>query len=682
MTTKAERDELLLLQPRRVEADQSYHDLDSPIMTDAEYDALCRRITELEALYPDLAVAHGVGSTPSRGFAKVLHHTPMLSLKNAFTPEDVAAFHASVVTAARTYRLPPPSYMSEWKADGLAMSLLYRDRKLVRAGTRGNGTEGEDVTANAMTVASIPKMLPADAPDLIEVRGEACMTKEDFRLLNERNAAAGLPLYANPRNAAAGAVRQLDAAETAKRPLLFLAYGVGHEEAFGEGGAPTHALVRSRLTTWGFQLPEATLALDAEGLCANHADAALRRAGLEYDVDGIVHKVDAPALRARLKGSSRTPGWAVAHKFDAERAVTTLNDIFVQVGRTGILTPVANLQPVNVGGVVVSRATLHNADHVAGMDLRPGDTVTIYRSGDVIPRIEGRLTTVERAADSRPWAFPTACPSCGGPVARDDGGAFIRCVSVSTCPAQVMERICHIVSRDVFDVEGLGGESIDELARAGLLRVPADLYRLKAHADTLRGMKGWGKRSTDLLLAAVEARRTVPLARFITALAIREVGRTSGRLLAERFGSWTAFRIACEGLTCNEAEARNALLSVDGIGEVVLREIAAFFADPAAVAGMDDLLSEVTPANHERVVSSGSPVEGKTVVFSGGMERMTRDKMKEHAHTLGAKTSDSVSAKTHYLVAGPGAGSKLAKATALNVDVLSEDEWFTLVGSP
>ena len=665
--------ELAALYQTRDEADTAYHTYDNPVMTDAEYDSLNARISKLEESAGFPARERGVGAAVAEGFRKVRHTVPMMSLSNAFTADDMRSFDASV----RRIAGDNIRYTTEWKIDGLSISLLYIDGKLTTAVTRGDGSEGEDVTANIRTVRSIPLRLKGEFPEEIEIRGEVYMEKEVFRRLNEAQAAAGNKLYANPRNAAAGAVRQLDAGETAKRKLSFIAYAIGHTK--GSALFSTQAELLSGLRKWGFAVTEPVVSSDVTQLMDAHTRASLERAELPFDVDGVVHKVDTLALRDKLGASSRVPRWAIAHKFDPERGITRLRDIVVQVGRTGVLTPVAELEPVNIGGVVVSRATLHNADHISQLDLRIGDTVILYRSGDVIPRIES-VVREHRPVNSEPFIMPVTCPSCGSHTEKEQGSPFIKCSNALSCPAQVTERIRHIASRDIYDIEGLGGEKIDELARAGLLHTTADLYRLKNHRDVITAMEGWGKRSVDILLSSIEARTQLPLHRFIAGLGIREVGRTTGKLLAAKFIEWEAFRnAACASV--NNAFARNALLSVDGIGDVVLKEITAFFTDTAIMEGLDELLSFVTVLPHEQAEATGSPVHGITVVFTGTMERMSRPEMEADAEARGAKVSGSVSKKTGIVVYGPGAGSKLTKAEELGVRRMTEEEWWVFVDS-
>ena len=673
MTLAEARREHQALQAEIARHDVLYHQLDAPEITDAEYDALRRRVLALEAEFPKLAApaepSGKVGAPPARGFAKVHHLRPMLSLDNAFGPDDFNEF------IARAHRFlgsdAPLPLVGEPKIDGLSISLTYRDGKLDRGATRGDGTEGEDVTANVANVASVPQTLAGPAPALIEIRGEVFMTKADFLRLNAAQQEAGQRLFANPRNAAAGSVRQLDPAITATRPVSLFAY------AFGEASEPpaeTHWDYLQRLRAWGFAVNPFSRQLPGPAEAAVYfEEIGAQRAGLPYDIDGVVFKVDSLPLQRRLGFVGRAPRWATAWKFPAERATTVLDDILIQVGRTGSLTPVAALRPVNVGGVVVTRATLHNEDEIARRDLRVGDTVTLQRAGDVIPQIVS-VDVAKRPPGAQPFVFPTACPACGSPAVREEGEAVRRCTNGLTCPAQVVERLIHFVSRPALDIEGLGERTVVEFHGLGWLNTPADIFRLQAHRSDIVTREGWKERSTDALLSSIEARRTVPLDRMIFALGIRRVGATNARLLARHYGTWEAWRAAMLAAADPASEERAALDSIVGVGAAFAEELARFFAEPRNVEALDDLAREVTvqpatPAN------AGGALAGKVVVFTGSLETMSRPEAKARAEALGAKVTDSVSKKTDFVVLGADAGSKAKKAAELGVRTLTEAEW-------
>ena len=672
MANELNLNQLEELRVQREQADVAYHGEDAPIMDDAEYDALCARISSME-VQNGVSPVRGVGSAPSARFLPAKHTMPMLSLDNAFEQSDLVRFDTLVRKT-----LPSPRYLSEPKVDGLSLSLTYENGVLVRASTRGDGATGEDVTANARRITNVPQQLVgADLPRVVDVRGEVYIGKADFTALNERQSAEGARLYANPRNAAAGAVRQINPEVTARRPLRFMAYAIGSWE-----GTPSPTTQESLLTVlrgWGFDIPSWVASDSIEGLMAAHQKLSDERMQVPYDIDGIVHKVDSMDARTRLGMSSRVPRWAIAHKFAPTKAITILNGIDFQVGRTGTLTPVADLEPVNVGGVLVSRATLHNAAHIRRLDLRPGDTVTIYRAGDVIPRVEGVVPGL-RPEHSMPTDMPSTCPSCGGHIEEAEGG-ILKCYNVLSCPAQAVERIRHLASRDVWDIDGLGGGKVEDLVQSGMVKTAADLFRLHLSKDILVSREGWGERSVSLLLNALETRRELALDRFLSGLGIKEVGRTSGRLLAAKFLSWTAFRTAAENAVVGGDSGLSVLLSVEGIGPVVLSEITKFFLDDRLVAGLDDILSEVTILSQEPPAHSASAVAGMTLVFTGTLHSTTREKAEERARLLGAKVSSSVSKNTSLLIAGEAAGSKLAKAEALGVRVMTEEEWITLSGT-
>lgn len=678
--------------------DVHYYTQDAPVISDAEYDALRRRYEALEARFPALrgeaSLSEKVGAKPSEKFAKVRHKVPMLSLANGFDDEDVIDFVARI---RRFLDLPKDAqitFTAEPKIDGLSCSLRYEDGRLVKAATRGDGEEGEDVTANAMTVGNIPHILEGDdVPAVIEVRGEIYMRHADFAALNAQQEAAGKQLFANPRNAAAGSLRQLDARVTASRPLAFFAYAWGDYSALP---ARTQSGVIGTFGRWGLAInPLMTCCHSAEELLSHYREIESERADLGYDIDGVVYKVDDLALQQRLGFISRSPRWALAHKFPAERATTTLLDIDIQVGRTGVLTPVAKLKPVTVGGVVVSNATLHNEEEIARKDVRIGDTVIVQRAGDVIPQITG-VVLDRRAIGSQPFDFPHACPVCGSHAVREinprTGRQDVarRCTGGLTCEAQAVERLKHFVSRNAFDIDGLGEKQLELFFTEGLVRRPQDIFTLAARdarsAQKLKFREGFGETSVRNLFTAIEARRRVALNRFIFALGIRHVGETTAKLLARHYRSFSAFRegalnagrgVSAETLN-NEAWAE--LTSIDGIGEVVADAIVQFFAEPHNIETLDELLAEVTPIAMEATVSD-SPVAGKTVVFTGSLEHMTREEAKAMAERLGAKVAGSVSVKTDLVVAGPKAGSKLDRARELGIQTIDEAAWLELAGA-
>ena len=658
---------------------RAYYVEDAPVISDAEYDALFRRLQEIEARFPDLVTPESptqrVGTAPAPGFAKVRHRTPMLSLGNAFTDEDVRDFASRVRRFLGLDEGEEVTLVAEPKIDGLSASLLYERGRLVRGATRGDGTVGEDVTANLRTIADLPKTLSGDAPDLLEVRGEVYMTKSDFRALNERQEAAGQKTFAAPRSTAAGSVRQLDVSITERRPLHFFAYG------WGEVSAPlaeTHSGALVKLRSLGFTTdPLARTCRDADGALAAYKAIADKRATLDYDIDGVVYKVDRLDWQSRLGFVSRAPRWAVAHKFPPEQATTVLERITIQVGRTGALTPVAELTPVTVGGVVVSRATLHNEDEIARKDIRVGDTVVIQRAGDVIPQVV-EVDKSKRRRGARRFKFPHACPVCQSDAVRDEGEAVRRCVGGLVCPAQAVQRLKHFVSRNAFDIEGLGGKHVEAFWSDGIIKTPADIFRLGARAAEIEAREGWAAQSVANLVAAIEDRRKIGLERFIYALGIRQVGQATARLLAKTYGSLDHWRRAMDA-ACEEAsDAYRELVATDGIGPLVAADILAFMAEDHNRKVLDDLAAELDVADFVPP-DAASPVAGKTVVFTGTLERMTRSEAKARAEALGAKVAGSVSAKTDIVVAGPGAGSKLTKARDLGVEVMDEEAWLAMV---
>ncbi|NNM70854.1 NAD-dependent DNA ligase LigA [Enterovirga aerilata] len=671
--------------------DRRYYQDDAPTITDADYDALRLRYEAIEARFPQFAdggsLTRTVGAAPSEKFAKRRHAVPMLSLGKAYTDEEVAEFVARVRRFLRLAEDAPLDFTAEPKVDGLSLSLRYEAGELVAATTRGDGTEGEDVTPNARTVKDIPHRLKAASPPAVfEVRGEIYLTHADFALINERQVAAGKPPIANPRNGAAGSLRQLDPSVTASRPLRFLAYGWGEVSAMP---ARTQSGMIAALAELGFRTnPLMRLCRTPGEMLEQYRLIEAERATLGYDIDGVVYKVDDIALQERLGAVSREPRWALAHKFSAEKATTIVDAIEIQVGRTGALTPVAKLRPVTVGGVVVSNATLHNEEEILRKDVRVGDTVTIQRAGDVIPQVLG-VDLDKRPEGSRPYEFPITCPACGSSAVRETNprtgrlDAVRRCTGGLVCPAQAVERLKHFVSRNAFDIEGLGGQRIDEFYREGLVTRPGDIFTLaerdRRSLTKLENREGWGRTSAQNLFAAIEARRRIGLDRFIFALGIRHVGETNARLLARHFGSFEALREVGRRAAAGDAEAMAELTAIGGVGEVVAEALVDFFREAHNEEMLDELLAQVTPVPLE-AVSSDSPVAGKTVVFTGSLERITREEAKTMAERLGAKVAGSVSAKTDIVVAGPGAGSKLKKAAELGLQVMDEEGWFRLVG--
>jgi DNA ligase (NAD+) len=670
--------------------DKRYYQEDAPTVSDAAYDALRQRNDAIEALFPDLVRADSptrrVGAAPAAKFAKVRHAVPMLSLGNVFDDEEVVDFANRV---RRFLGLPaddPLAFTAEPKIDGLSCSLRYEGGRLVNAATRGDGFEGEDVTANVRTIGEIPEQLHGNRiPELCEVRGEVYMAHADFFALNERQAAEGKPVFANPRNSAAGSLRQLDPAITASRPLKFFAYAWGEMSEMPE---ETQFGMLEWLGGRGFRVnPLTKLTHSVEEMLAVYRDIETRRATLGYDIDGVVYKVDRLDLQERLGFVSRSPRWATAHKFPAEQATTILHGIDIQVGRTGALTPVARLEPVTVGGVVVTNATLHNEDEIARKDVRIGDTVRIQRAGDVIPQVLG-VVLEKRPANVEPYVFPTVCPVCGSHAVREVNprtgkeDVVRRCTGGLICSAQVVERLKHFASRLAFDIEGLGDKQIELFFERGWIKEPADIFTLaKRNRDIkLEEEEGFGDLSVRNLFAAIEARRTISLNRLIFALGIRHIGETNAKLLARHYGTIEALRDGIAAAAAGpESEAYADLNAVEGIGEVVVDAIVEFFKEPHNREALDHLLDQVTVTAMEEA-KSDSPVAGKTVVFTGSLEKMTRDEAKAMAERLGAKVAASVSKKTDYVVAGPGAGSKLDKAREAGVNVLTEDEWLALVG--
>jgi DNA ligase (NAD+) len=682
------------------EHDRLYYQKDAPKVSDADYDALRQRLNAIEEKFPDLKTLTSpsmkVGAAPTGRFAKVRHSVPMLSLANAFNDEDVRDFVARIRRFLKLPESEPVVFSAEPKIDGLSMSLRYEKGELVTAATRGDGSVGEDVTANIRTINSVPQKLKGrHVPVVCEIRGEVYMTKADFLKLNERQKKSEGQIFANPRNSAAGSLRQKDPKVTASRPLGFFAYGWGE---MSEMPAKTHSGMTEWFESCGFTTnPLTKICRSVEELVAFHADIGERRAKLEYDIDGVVYKVDRIDWQERLGFAGRDPRWAIAHKFPAEKATTVVKDISITVGRTGAMTPTAILEPVTVGGVVVQNATLHNEDYIKGIggdgepiredsdgkpvDIRIGDTVNIQRAGDVIPQVLD-VVLKKRPKSAKPYKFPTVCPICGSHAVREidpDTGkadAVRRCTGVLICPAQAIERLRHFVSRNAFDIEGLGERQIEAFFNDKLIATPADIFKLKRR-DILE-REGFKEKSTDNLFNAIEARRNIALNRFIFALGIRHIGETNAVRLARHYGSVKAFRDGAIAAAKPDSEAFAEMTNIGGIGEVVAEAVVEFFKEKQNLKAFDALVKEVD-AEPMEAVKSDSPVSGKTVVFTGALEKITREEAKAHAERLGAKVAGSVSKKTDYVVAGPGAGSKLAEAQKHGVKVLTEDEWFELI---
>lgn len=694
LTTDQATAELARLADVLGRANAAYHTDDAPDIDDATYDALKRRNTAIEARFPDLkrddSPTDQVGAPVSDAFSKVPHAQRMLSLGNAFSDEDVRDFDSGV---RKFLGMADGSlaYTAEPKIDGLSLSLRYEGGRLVQAATRGDGAVGENVTANARTIVDIPEQLTG-APDVLEVRGEVYMSHADFAALNQRQSEAGGKSFANPRNAAAGSLRQLDSRITKSRPLRFFAY------AWGEVSEPlsgTQSGALKMLVKLGFSVNDQTrLCTDVAAMLAHYAVIEQQRATLGYDIDGVVYKVDDLALQARLGMRSTTPRWAIAHKFPAELAWTRLEAIDIQVGRTGALSPVARLTPVTVGGVSVSNATLHNEDYIAGKDskggeirggkdIREGDWVQVYRAGDVIPKVADVDLSQRPESATEPYDFPKICPICGSGAIREPGDAVRRCTGGLICAAQAVEKLKHFVSRGAFDIDGLGAKLVEEFYHDGWVREPADIFTLEERFSSgikqLQNREGWGETSANNLFAAIRERKTIAFDRLLFGLGIRHVGEAAARLIARHYGTWDAFIAAID--TAEEANAAwEDLMGIDGIGEVMARSLLAAFSAPAERAAIDRLTEHLIVEDAARP-QSDSPVAGKTVVFTGTLEKMTRAEAKSRAEALGAKVSGSVSAKTDILVAGPGAGSKAKKAADLGINTLDEDGWLALIGA-
>jgi DNA ligase (NAD+) len=672
--TQAEAaDELATLAAEIARHDRAYHERDAPEITDAEYDALRQRNAAIEARFPGLvrpdSPTHRVGAAPAGGFAKVQHGIPMLSLDNAFAPEDFADF-CDRIRRFLNLKDEALDFVGEPKIDGLSISLTYEKGVFVRGATRGDGLQGEDVTANLHTLASVPRKLAGKAPANIEIRGEVFMTKADFLALNAAQEEAGQRLFANPRNAAAGSLRQLDPRITAGRPLSLFAYAMGESS---EAVAETHWDYLGRLRDWGFTVNPLAKRLHTQAE-ADEFQAAIgtERAALDYDIDGVVYKLDDLALQRRLGFVGRAPRWAIAWKFPAEQATTVLEGIDIQVGRTGALTPVARLTPVNVGGVLVRNASLHNADEIARKDVRIGDTVMLQRAGDVIPQIVG-VVLDKRPPGAEPYLFPDHCPVCHSVAVRPPGEVVVRCTGGLICPAQTEERLIHFVSRAAFDIDGLGDKTIREFHADGLVRGPADIFRLPEREAEIAAREGWGELSARNLSRAIAARRTIPLARFIYALGIRRIGEANAKLLARHYVSFANWREQMLAAVAIGSEARSDLGSIIGIGPSIAEELADFFMEPRNVATIDELAGML--AIEDTPQAAGGSLAGKIVVFTGTLSTMSRPEAKAMAEQLGARVTDSVSKKTDLVVVGEDAGSKARKAAELGVRIVTEAEW-------
>jgi DNA ligase (NAD+) len=694
--------ELMRLSLEMEAHNKRYYQDDAPTVSDAEYDALRKRVEAIEAKFPDLVATDSptqtVGAAPARGFAKIQHAVPMLSLGNAFNDEDVAEF---ITRIQRFLKLDEfPALVAEPKIDGLSLSLRYENGELIHAATRGDGFTGEDVTANVRTIKDIPTTLKGKhVPAACELRGEVYMLKSDFLALNKKQEEAGDTVFANPRNSAAGSLRQKDVAITASRPLKFFAYAWGEMSDYPMPDPTQHAMI-AWLAKAGFTVnPEITLCKGVDDALAFYRHIGEIRAQLGYDIDGVVYKVDRIDWQARLGFAGRAPRWAIAHKFAAEQATTVLEKIDIQVGRTGALTPVARLTPITVGGVVVSNATLHNADYIKGIgndgqllrdgvDIREGDTVIVQRAGDVIPQVVN-VVLDKRPATAKPYMFPDKCPVCGSHAIRENDEVVTRCTGALVCPAQAVEKLKHFVSRLAFDIDGLGDKQIQEFYDEGIIMHPVDIFTLAKRdarsSKKLRDREGYGEISVRNLFAAIDERRKIELNRLIFALGIRHIGEGNAKLLARHYGSFAAFRDAMLAAAAGQSEQGNTseayqdLNNIGGVGDIVADAVVEFFAEQRNVNALDELLSEIEVLDVAQA-KTDTPVAGKTVVFTGSLTKFTRDEAKAAAERLGAKVAGSVSKKTDYVVAGDDAGSKLTKARDLGVAVLTEDEWLRLIG--
>lgn len=693
MTEEQAREELARLASVLLSANKDYYTADAKLI-DADYDALKLRNSAIEAQFPHLkrndSPSEQVGAAPSSGFGKITHAIRMLSLSNAFDDTDVVDFDASIRKFLGTEQAL--AYTAEPKIDGLSLSLRYEQGHLVHAATRGDGETGENVTDNAKTIENIPHHI-ANAPEILEVRGEVYMSHADFADLNARHKERGGKIFSNPRNAAAGSLRQLDASITRARPLEFFAYAWGE---LSEPLATTQMEAIDALKAFGFSVnPLTKLCQSPQDLITHYKSIEEQRATLGYDIDGVVYKVNDLALQDRLGFRSTTPRWAIAHKFPAELAWTRLEAIDIQVGRTGALSPVARLTPVTVGGVVVSNATLHNQDYIEGRDskgaeirngkdIRIGDWVQVYRAGDVIPKIAD-VDTSKRTGSEQVFAFPTTCPECGSDAIREEGDAVHRCTGGIICPAQAIEKLKHFVSRGAFDIDGFGAKQVEQFYNDRWIKEPYDIFMLEdrfgSGLQQLKNRDGWGEKSAQKVFTAIRAKREIELSRLIFALGIRHVGDSSAALLALNYGNWTAFETAMNNATVGEGAEWDELMAIDGVGAVMAGSLITAFHQEAERASIDRLVSVLTIRDAEKPAND-SPVTGKVVVFSGTLEKMSRAEAKAKAESLGAKVSGSVSAKTDILVAGPGAGSKAKKAAELEILTLDEDGWLDLINAP
>ncbi|MBL6928015.1 MAG: NAD-dependent DNA ligase LigA [Rhodospirillales bacterium] len=666
------------------EHDRAYHRDDAPKISDAEYDVLRRRNDAIEARFPHLArpdsPSKKVGAAPATGYEKVTHAKPMLSLGDVFSEQEVAEFLAKIRRFLKLGEDAAVELVAEPKIDGVSVSLRYEGGVFVQGATRGDSVTGENITKNLRTISDIPKQIfGSDVPSILEVRGEVYMRRDALAALNVRQQANGGNVFANPRNAAAGSLRQLDTSITAQRPLSMFAYAWGETSATI---APTQWMFLQRLKEWGFETnPNVRLCHSLEEILACYAQIERVRGDLPYDIDGLVYKVNSVELQERLAFVSRSPRWAIAHKFSAEQVMTKLWEINVQVGRTGSLTPVAELEPVAVGGVLVSRATLHNEDYITEKDIRVGDTVLIQRAGDVIPQVV-EVVADERTSDSRPYDFPDTCPDCGSQAVRKEGEAKRRCTGGLVCPAQAIERLKHFVSRNAFDIEGLGGKHMKTFYHRELVRSPADIFWLNRRAARIFELEGWGEKSIANLLNAIDLRRKISLERFIYALGIPQVGQATARLMAKHYLEVGNLLKEMQVATVPGSQAQAELvdfMELDGIGPAVVGEIRDFFSEPFNFNAVRDLVNLLDIQEFIPPDETSSPIAGKTVVFTGGLETMSRGEAKAKAEALGAKVAGSVSKKTDYVVEGADAGSKARKARELGLSVLTENEWLALI---
>ncbi len=683
LTSEEAKAELEYLAKELTKSDLAYYQNDAPYLTDSQYDKLKHRNFDIEARFPELirpdSPSKKVGAAVKNGFGKIIHHFPMLSLGDVFSLEEVEDFIFGVKRFLNT--ADDIAFMSEPKIDGLSFSARYENRRFVSGATRGDGTTGEDITANLKTIKQLPLTLPEDAPDILEVRGEVYMAKEDFFALNERYAAENKKTFANPRNAAAGSLRQLDPKITAERNLSIFAY------TWGEVSTrkwQSQAEFFECLKAWGFPTnPHNILCQNIKDIEQSFSHLMEIRSSLPYDIDGVVYKVNSIELQERLGFLTRTPRWAIAHKFPAEQALTKINNIRIQVGRTGALTPVADVEPINVGGVIVSHATLHNEDEIKRKDIRIGDTVIIQRAGDVIPQIVG-IVLEKRPADAKEFIFPDKCPVCFSHAIREEDEAVRRCTGGLSCPAQAKERLKHFVSKDAFDIAGLGDKIIEDFYLEGILKNPADIFTIEsrnggddlfssAQGLHLERREGWGKKSVDNLFKAINTKRTISLPRFIYALGIRQVGSATAMLIAKNYGSFSSFMQDM----INKETAK--IVSIDGIGAAMATDMVEFFQEPHNISIIEQLLKEIKVEDFIDTSRSDSAFSGKTLVFTGTLTQMTRAEAKAKALDLGAKVSGSVSKNTDYVIMGADAGSKAKVAQELGIQILSEQEFLNLL---